>query len=137
MQNSLLILLPPVGKVILDWYSENVSLMAGENVIGFRLNLTQSSLPGDYAVELSLVKDDYTLSYGVKYIPVEGSVINSIRTDRNSYKQNETAVLTVVLYSNVQFILKIKSGSKLIAESIIENLGPKTIPFLLKKCLLM
>ncbi|MEM0231540.1 MAG: hypothetical protein QXG78_00310 [Candidatus Methanomethyliaceae archaeon] len=96
--------------------------MAGENVIGFRLNLTQSSLPGDYAVELSLVKDDYTLSYGVKYIPVEGSVINSIRTDRNSYKQNETAVLTVVLYSNVQFILKIKSGSKLIAESIIENL---------------
>ncbi|MEM1670155.1 MAG: PKD domain-containing protein [Nanopusillaceae archaeon] len=97
--------------------------MAGENVIGFRLNLTQSSLPGDYAVELSLVKDDYTLSYGVKYIPVEGSVINSIRTDRNSYKQNETAVLTVVLYSNVQFILKIKSGSKLIAESIIENLG--------------
>ncbi|MDH5811181.1 MAG: PKD domain-containing protein [Candidatus Verstraetearchaeota archaeon] len=122
-------LLPPVGKIILDWDVKDIDLKAGENLIGFKLNLTQSSSPGDYAVELSIAKGGYTLSYGTRYVSVEGSVINSIKTDRKSYKQDETALLTVVLYSGTQSVLKIKSGSKLIAESVIDSVGLLTKEF--------
>ncbi|MCX8182754.1 MAG: PKD domain-containing protein [Candidatus Methanomethyliaceae archaeon] len=116
-------LLPPNIKVILDWNTKDVNLVAGENTISFELNLTQSASPGDYAVEFSITKGDYTLSHGTKYVSVEGSVINSLSTDRRSYKQNETAVLTVVLYGTTQSTLKIKSGTKLIAESVVSPSG--------------